>query len=83
LEYKEFYIWAYERRPGKWRAGIQRAAGTTGVKKSAVYTDSDARTAAEALTMAMVAIDRTSFLPRTKKGTERFWRIQRRTSEHR
>ena len=87
MEYKEFYIWTYEREPEKWRARIRRVRDlpVTRSKKFAEYiTDSDARTAAEALTMAIAAIDRGSFFPRSKKGTERFWRItQRRSSEHR
>jgi hypothetical protein len=83
MEYKGFYIWTYERRPEKWRARIRRAIGTP--PRSAEYTtESDARTAAEALTMAMAAIDKGSILIRSKKETERFWRITaRHASENR
>jgi hypothetical protein len=86
MEYKGFYISTYEREPEKWRARIRRVRDlpVTGRKKFAEYiTDNDASTAAQALKMAIADIDSGSFLPRSKKGTERFWRrVQRRTSEH-
>jgi hypothetical protein len=86
MEYKGFYISTYEREPEKWRARIRRVRylPMTRRKKFSEYiTDNDARTAARALKMAIAAIDGGSFFTRSKKGTERFWRIQRRASEHR
>ena len=78
MEYKGFYLWAFEREPGRWRAAIRRKSGmplTSGYKRFAKYTtDADATTAAGALNMAMAAID-TDF-SRSKKGkSERFWRV--------
>jgi hypothetical protein len=85
MEYKGFYISTYEREPEKWRARIRPVRDLpVRRKKFAEYiTDNDARTAAQALKMAIAAIDGGSFFARSKKGTERFWRIQKRTSEHR
>jgi hypothetical protein len=86
MEYKGFYISTYEREPEKWRARIRRVRDlpVTRRKKLAEFiTDRDARTAAQALKMAIATIDSGSFFARSKKGAERFWRIQKRTSEHR
>ena len=86
MEYKGFYISTYEREPEKWRARIRRVRDlpVTRRKKFVEYiTYNDARTAAQALKMAIAAIDGGSFFARSKKGAERFCRIQRHTSEHR
>jgi hypothetical protein len=86
MEYKGFYISTYEREPEKWRARIQRVRDLPASrrKKFVEYiTDNDARTAAQALKIAIAAIDGGSFFTRSKRATERFWRIQRRASEHR
>jgi hypothetical protein len=79
MEYKEFYIRAFERETGKWRARVRRTNGMPllrGKRLAEYITDGDAKTAADALKMAMATVDAGSFLPRSKRKThERFWRI--------
>jgi hypothetical protein len=77
MEYKEFDIRAFEQEPRKWRARVRRTNGMPLIRGERVVeylTEMDATTAAEALKMAMAAIDAAYFLPRSKRGTERFWR---------
>jgi len=84
MEYKRFYVQAFERKPGKWRANIQRADGKPvkvigGTKLKHSVTGFDATTAAAALVMAMTVIDAGAFV-RDRAATEKFWRCQRQPS---
>jgi hypothetical protein len=78
MEYKQLYVKAFEREPGKWRADIRRADGNplkvTGRKKlKNIATKLDATTAVAAMVMAMALIDAESFA-RDRAATEKFWR---------
>ena len=82
VQYSVFDIRAFEREPGKWRAAVRRTNGMPlkgGRKRLVEYvTDSDATSKADAMQMAMVAIDADFFWSRSKKQNapyERFWRI--------
>ena len=78
MEYKQLYLKAFEREPGKWRADIRRADDNplkvTGRKKlKNIVTKLDATTAVAAMVMAMALIDAESFA-RDRAATEKFWR---------
>jgi hypothetical protein len=67
MEYKQFIVRASERKPGKWRASVQRSDGkpmvvTGRMKLDKFVTGMDAATAQDALLMAMAAIDAETFL---------------------
>jgi phage terminase large subunit GpA-like protein len=79
MEYKRFIINAFEKKPGKWRACVQRPNGNPLHAKSRVRLDrfitgTDAASADAALRMAMEAIDAGSFSRSTTRSTEKFWR---------
>jgi len=64
MQYKEFIIRAFERKPGKWRASVQRINGKpllapTGTK--IFVTGIDATTAEAATRLALTAVDRGAF----------------------
>jgi hypothetical protein len=66
MEYKHFVIKAFERKPSKWRAIVQRSDGkpmmvTGRAKLDKFVTGVDATTAQSALLMAMAAIDAEAF----------------------
>jgi hypothetical protein len=67
MEYKQFIVKASERKPGKWRASVQRSDGkpmvvTGRMKLDKFVTGMDAATAQDALLMAMAAKDAETFL---------------------
>jgi hypothetical protein len=79
MEYKQFIVTAFERQPGKWRARVRRASGraliaTGRTKMEQFVTGTDAKTASEAMIMAMDAIDSGAFSRKTSRSTEKFWR---------
>jgi hypothetical protein len=77
MEYKEFDIQPFEQEPGKWRARVRRTNRMPlirGKKLIEYVIDTDATTVTDALKMAIVAVDASYFLPRSKRGTERFCR---------
>jgi hypothetical protein len=79
MEYKQFIVTAFERQPGKWRSRVRRASGraliaTGRTKMEQFVTGSDAKTASEAMIMAMNAIDSGAFSRNTSRSTEKFWR---------
>jgi hypothetical protein len=66
MEYRQFVIKAFERKPSKWRAIVQRSNGkpmmvTGRAKLDKFITGGDATTAQNALLMAMAAIDAETF----------------------
>lgn len=70
MEYREHIVRAFERKPGKWRASVQRCDGkplmvTGRVKLEKFVTGVDTKTAQDALLMAMAAIDAETFLRRS------------------
>jgi hypothetical protein len=79
MEYQQFIINAFERRPGKWRARVRRASGrpllaTGRTKMEEFVTGIDAASASEAMIMAMDAIDSGTFSRKTSRSTEKYWR---------
>jgi hypothetical protein len=78
VEYKQFTISAYQREPGKWRARVRRTSGRpliSGRKKLLEFlTAKDGASEADAMTMAIEAIDAGAFSRATKRSSERFWR---------
>ena len=85
MEYKGFYVQAFEREPGKWRANIRRVDGKLvkvvsreKLEKSA--TKLDATTAVAAMVMAMDVIDAETFV---RVATEKFWPRRGKSSESR
>lgn len=78
MEYKRFYVKAFEREPGKWRAEIRRPDGkplkVIGRKKlEKIVTRIDAPTEIASMIMAMAVIDHGSFT-RARPANEKFWR---------
>ena len=76
MVYKGFYVQAFEREPGKWRANIRRVDGKLvkvvsreTLEKST--TRLDAATAVAAMVMAMDVIDAGTIV---RVATEKFWR---------
>lgn len=78
MEYKQFTISAYERAPGKWRARVRRTSGRpliSGRSKLLEFlTAKDSASEADAMTMAIEAIDAGAFSRATKRSSEKFWR---------
>ena len=78
VEYKRFFVKAFEREPGKWRASIRRADGKPlnvirGKKLEQFVTGLDAPEAVAAIFIAMTSIDTGTFA-RDRVATEKFWR---------
>jgi hypothetical protein len=77
VQYKQFTIDAYEREPGKWRAHVQRTSGRAliaGAKLLVFVTKRDGSSEADAMSMAIEAIDAGAFSRPTKRSSEKFWR---------
>jgi hypothetical protein len=78
VEYKQFTISAYQREPGKWRARVRRTSGRPLIsgrtKLLEFLTAKDGASEADAMTMAIEAIDAGAFSRATKRSSERFWR---------
>jgi hypothetical protein len=78
VEYKQFTISAYEREPGQWRARVRRTSGRPLISGRARLLDfvtaKDGASEADAMTMAIEAIDAGAFSRATKRSSERFWR---------
>ena len=79
MEYKQFIVTAFEPKPGRWRACVQRANGkplkATGRARMQQYiTAVDAPSADAAMIMAMDVIDAGTFSRPTARSTEKFWR---------
>jgi hypothetical protein len=84
MEYKGFFVQAFEQEPGKWRAKVQRTdqkpVKVIGRKKLEQFVTSfDATTAVAAIFMAMAAIDAGMFV-RDRVATEKFWRLRGRSA---
>jgi hypothetical protein len=79
MEYKQFKIASFERKPGKWRATVQRRSGRPLIVKGRYtlqqfITATDNASAADAMVAAMAAIDTGTFSRDTVRSVERFWR---------
>jgi hypothetical protein len=78
VEYKQFTIRAYEREPGKWRARVRRTSGRPLIsghsKLMEFVTAKDRASEADAMSMAIEAIDAGVFSRATKRSSEKFWR---------
>jgi hypothetical protein len=79
MEYRQFVIQAFEEVPGKWRAKISRSDGkplTLNGQRAAhrFINGFSATTAANALLLAMEAIDRGTIATAEKAPIEKFWR---------
>lgn len=78
MEYKRFTISAYERERGKWRARVRRTSGRALIAGRAklveFVTAKDVSSEADAMGMAIEAIDAGAFSRATKRSSERFWR---------
>jgi hypothetical protein len=78
VEYKRFTISAYERERGKWRARVRRTSGRALIAGRAklleFVTAKDGSSEADAMSMAIEAIDAGAFSRTTKRSSERFWR---------
>ena len=67
MEYKQFFLQAFERKPGKWRARVKRSDGQPlmiGPDKAKIdqfVTSPDALTPEDALLKAIAAIDADAF----------------------
>lgn len=66
MEYRDFLIKAFEQKPSKWRAIVQRSNGkpmmvSGRAKLDKFVTGVDATTAQDALLMAIAAIDAEAF----------------------
>jgi len=81
MQYKGLEITAFEQQPGKWRARIVAANGRLlkGNDRQRLESITSA-TAADALTLAMEAVDATGlFFRNADRRRERFWRVLLRT----
>ncbi len=78
VEYKQFTISAYQREPGKWRARVRRTSGrpliSGRMKLLEFLTAKDSASEADAMSMAIEAIDAGAFSRATKRSSEKFWR---------
>lgn len=78
MEYKEFTISGYERELGKWRARVRRTNGRALIagraKLMEFVTAVDSRSEADAMAMAMEAIDAGTFSRASRQSSEKFWR---------
>jgi hypothetical protein len=68
VEYKEFFVKAFEQQPGKWRARVKRCdgrplmvVGHNRVKIEEFVTSPDSLTPDDALVRAIMAIDAGAF----------------------
>jgi len=81
MQYKGLEITAFEQQPGKWRARIVAANGRLlkGNDRQRLESITSA-TAADALTLAMEAVDAAGlFFRNADRRRERFWRVLLRT----
>jgi len=78
VQYKQFTISAYEREPGKWRARVRRTSGgvlIAGRRKVLEFvTAMDSASEADAMTVAIAAVDAGAFSRPIRQGSEKFWR---------
>lgn len=78
MEYKQFTISAYEKQSGKWRARVRRTSGRALIagraKLMEFVTAKDGASEADAISMAIDAIDAGAFARATKRSSEKFWR---------
>ena len=79
MEYKRFIVEAFEPERGKWRARVRRTSGrpliaTGRFKTTEFVTGAEAKSASEAMIMAMDTIDAGAFSRKTSRSTEKFWR---------
>jgi hypothetical protein len=78
VEYKRFTISIYERERGKWRARVRRTSGRALIAGRAklleFVTARDSASEADAMSVAIEAIDAGAFSRATKRSSERFWR---------
>jgi hypothetical protein len=78
VEYKQFEISAYEREPGQWRARVRRTSGRPLISGRAklleFVTASDSASEADAMALAIEAVDAGAFSRPTKRSSEKFWR---------
>ena len=81
MQYKGLEITVFEQEPGKWRARIVAANGSplkSDDRQLLEFVTS--ASAVDALTLAMEALDAAGqFFRNADRGTERFWRVLRRT----
>ena len=78
VEYRRFTISVYERERGKWRARVRRTSGRALIAGRAklfeFVTARDSASEADAMGMAIDAIDAGAFSRATRRSSERFWR---------
>jgi hypothetical protein len=77
MEYKQFFLKAFEQEPGKWRASVQRLdgkplmiSGRERTKLQRFVTGTDAVSAENALLMAVHAVDAGTFSQRRLAGED-------------
>jgi hypothetical protein len=77
MEYKQFAIKPFERKPGKWRASIERVDGETIVltadyrpKPAKLVIGVDAKSAQAAMLKAMAAIDAGAITKHPESGDD-------------
>jgi hypothetical protein len=78
VQYKQFTIRAYEREPGKWRARVRRTNGKALMggrgKLLEFVAATDSLSEADAMSMAVEAIEAGAFSRTTERSSEKFWR---------
>jgi hypothetical protein len=78
MQYRQFTISAYEREPGKWRARVRRSNGRSVLAGSGklmeFVTAKDSPSEAEAMSLAIEAIDARASFRASKRSSEKFWR---------
>jgi hypothetical protein len=78
VQYKQFTISAYQRQTGKWRARVWRSNGRPLIagngKPLEFVTAMDSSSEADAMSMALAAIDAGAFSRTTQRNSEKFWR---------
>jgi hypothetical protein len=76
MEYKQFIVRAFEHKPEKWRASVERVdrkalmAMTNRRKLFKFITGVDAQSAQDAVLMAIAAIDAGTFTQRAESGAK-------------
>jgi hypothetical protein len=76
MEYKQFAIRPFERKPGKWRASIERVDGETILtadyrpKPAKLVIGVDAKSAQAAMLKAMAAIDAGAITKHPESGDD-------------
>jgi hypothetical protein len=76
MEYKQFTVRAFEHKPEKWRASVERVdrkalmAMTNRRKLFKFITGVDAQSAQDAVLMAIAAIDAGTFAQRAESGAK-------------